>query len=72
MSSRLVIIAILPPHDQEFDLLGEILWCDPFPNGQMRAGGRLLRVLPMGSRPLAGSLATGADTLPAVPVDTLV
>jgi hypothetical protein len=65
MASRLVIIAVLPPHDQEFDLLGEILWCDPYPDGRMRAGGRLLRILPLGSHASATSPATEADETPA-------
>jgi PilZ domain len=42
----LVIISVLPPHEQEFDLLGEVLWCEPRPDGKLVAGGRLLRVLP--------------------------
>ncbi len=50
LASRLVIIAFAQPDEQPFDLLGEILWCDPRPDGRMRAGGRMLRVLPLGAR----------------------
>ena len=46
LSARLVIIALLPPQEQDFDLLAEILWCDPCPDGRMRVGGRLLRACP--------------------------
>lgn len=65
LASRLVIIAILSPEEQEFDLLGEILWCDPSPDGRMRAGGRLLRVLPMGSRDSVDAPSVETEDEPA-------
>ena len=65
LGSRLVIIAFPPPDEQEFDLLGEILWCDPYPDGRMCAGGRLLRFLPMASRRPGACRSTPIDDEPA-------
>jgi hypothetical protein len=56
---------MLPPTEQEFDLLAEILWCDPCPDGRMRVGGRLLRILPMGTRSSADCSSSDAEPLPA-------
>jgi hypothetical protein len=65
LSARLVIITLLPHEDQEFDLLAEILWCDPCPDGRMRVGGRLLRVLPPGTHTSVDSPATENEELAA-------
>jgi hypothetical protein len=65
IEARLVVIAMLPPNEQEFDLLAEILWRDPRPNGQMRVGGRMLRVLPRGTRSPEESSSTETDAMPA-------
>ena len=64
LAVRLVIISILPPTEQEFELLAEILWCDPYPDGRMRAGGRLLRVLPSGSRGSADCPSLETEEIP--------
>ena len=45
LARQLVVISLLPPNDQDFDLLGELLWCERDPSGQIRGVGRLLRVL---------------------------
>ncbi len=45
IARQLVVLSLLPPHDQDFDLLAELLWCQRDPDGQIRGGGRLMRVL---------------------------
>ncbi|HEX4144979.1 MAG TPA: hypothetical protein VHY91_15850 [Pirellulales bacterium] len=65
LAARLVIITMLPPSEQEFDLLAEILWCDACPDGSTRVGGRLLRVLPASCRGSADDAHTDSEEMPA-------
>lgn len=66
LTSRLVVIALLPPNEQEFDLLAEVLWSDANPDGLMRASGRLLSVLPVASLTPVHSPSPETDEAAAV------
>jgi hypothetical protein len=65
LAAQVVIITLLPPKEQSFELLAQILWCDPWPNGQMRVGGRLLRVLPLGSHTRLDCPSNETEEMPA-------